>query len=131
MENYKELLEKAECTHNLAMAFLDKAEEEKRNGNIELSRQRKHDAYLAEVAAASMLPVTIQVEPSRSILYRSAASIALDLEYWDYAIKASEEGLMGLPPGWVLPELIDIKNQALLMKERNNEDRDKHTGSGR
>jgi hypothetical protein len=101
------MLQEIEKIHDEAMELLDKAQIAKLNKDIKLSHDLKLLAYEKESQAASML-LNEDIEPSRSILYRSAASIAFDLGLFTEAEKLVCTGLVGNPPEWVAEELRDL-----------------------
>ena len=71
MKRVRELHEKA---MNLAeLAFVAKLE-----GDLVKASQLFRQAFEKEAEAAKLVPATPSSEPTRSILYRSAASLALD-----------------------------------------------------
>lgn len=105
------------CTllHRQAMAAYDEAQNFNKRGHALTARQRIHRAALLEGMAAGMLEDRVDLEPSRSVLYRSAATLAL--EYGDL-VEASnlvEKGLAGHPPAEIRAELQDVR--AAIAKE--------------
>lgn len=83
--------------HEQAMTFAQNAlvlrERGKHAEAIELARQ----ATALEVKAASVLEKTREDEPTRSILYQSAASLALQSEQLELAERLIADGLSGFP----------------------------------
>jgi hypothetical protein len=73
----------------------------------ELSRQ----AYEYEVQAADLIPEAAASEPTRSILYRSAASLAFQCKEFGIAQRLIAKGLSGYPPPRVEQELKDLYEQ--------------------
>ena len=69
-------------------------------------------AFELESAAAELLQTECSAEPSRSILYRSAASLALECGENDAASRLIMTGLLGNPPGEIADELKDLYEQA-------------------
>ena len=107
------MLVEIEKIHDEAMELLDQAHIALLNKNHTLALQMKQQAFEKEREASNRLS-NEDIEPSRSILYRSAASIALDLGFYKEAEKLACAGLMGNPPEWVENELRDIFNKKIL-----------------
>ena len=64
--------------HDQAMALAEKSSVAKINGNLEQANTLLRQAYKNELEAASLLKDISSPEPTRSILFRSAASLAID-----------------------------------------------------
>lgn len=96
--------------HETAMELLDK-------GLLERDSSRARDwfrsAFEKERAAASLLAEARDEEPTRSVLYRSAATLALDCREYDEAERLIAEGLSGTPPAEIACELKDLRQQVL------------------
>jgi hypothetical protein len=69
--------EKITKLHDEAMDFAEDAIVAKRRGNLEKYQELIRKAFEAEKQAANLLASEFDYEPSRSILYRSAAGLAL------------------------------------------------------
>jgi hypothetical protein len=69
-------------------------------------------AFEAERAAAEMLYSSLSEEPARSILFRSAAVLALECNDLSEAGRLAAAGLSGRPPGKIADELHDIWERA-------------------
>lgn len=69
---------------------------------VELNRQ----ACVLETQAANM--VEVGAEPTRGVLYRSAAWLAYHAGDLAEARRLVERGLAGDPPGWLARELQDV-----------------------
>lgn len=65
-----------------------------------------------ETQAAEMLKDELGIEPSRSVLYRSAASMAISCEEYRHAEKLIATALMGNPPEEIAEELRDLLTEA-------------------
>ena len=102
--------ERAQRLHDLAM---DSAEEVllagKQNsaGSIKAYRQ----AFLYEREAANMLADDIAFEPSRAVLHRSAAALALECGEWRAAEQLICAALAGNPPEDIAEELRALLQQ--------------------
>jgi hypothetical protein len=104
----------AEKLHNEALFLLDKANVEILNKNKLKAIEYKRQALKKEEEAASILE--LDYEPSRSILFRSAASIAFEIEDYIHAEKLVFKGLIGSPPEWVENELRELYESIHLKK---------------
>lgn len=65
-----------------------------------------------ETAAADKVSKEKEFEPSRSILYRSAATIAIRCRKYKEAIRLANEGLSGFPPVEIKKELEEAASVA-------------------
>jgi len=97
--------------HREAMDLADRADMEKRRGNVDTARQFYGQAFKLEQAAATALATRYQDEPSRSILYRSAASLAMDIQQFNEAERLIAAALSGFPPPDIAEELRDLLEQ--------------------
>ncbi|MFY9820323.1 MAG: hypothetical protein WAM82_03015 [Thermoanaerobaculia bacterium] len=104
--------------HDTAMAFAEQAllsRDPLRAGPLFRS------AFEHERKAAELLEDALDYEPTRSVLYRSAATLARDCREYDEARRLIQKGLAGRPPDDVAGELNE------LLKSVNA---DEHRGSG-
>lgn len=76
----------------------------------ELARQ----AYALEEQAADLVPLDGASEPTRSILYRSAASLAYQGREFEIAQRLIAKGLLGQPPPQIKEELNNLYDQIRL-----------------
>jgi len=65
-------------------------------------------AFEHERKAAELLEGSYDYEPTRSVLYRSAATLARDCRDFSEAKRLIQEGLTGNPPGNVAAELKEL-----------------------
>ena len=89
--------------HNVAMELANEA--------LALRRQAKHlfeQAFEHEAAAARCHADRHDYEPTRSVLYRSAATLACDCGKLDEAERLAHEGLAGNPPKGIAEELRSV-----------------------
>lgn len=100
-------LTKANELHNLAMDYADEAFFAQRQGQYERARECFENAYSAEKSAAEQLADT-DLEPTRSILFRSAATLALDCGKVREAEKLVAFALAGDPPDDIADELREL-----------------------
>jgi hypothetical protein len=94
--------------HDQAMAFAEKASVAKLSGNLEQANTLLRQAYRNEVEAAKLLEDISSPEPTRSILFRSAASLAIDCNALREAERLVAIGLSGNPPSYIAEELRDL-----------------------
>ncbi|MFM2431563.1 MAG: hypothetical protein RLZZ511_2776 [Cyanobacteriota bacterium] len=66
------------------------------------------EAFELEAQAAALLANEWQAEPTRSVLYRSAATLALRCDQVKAAERLVVTGLMGHPPEEIAAELRDL-----------------------
>lgn len=93
--------------HNRAMDEAEYAFMARRRGDEEQARQHFRIAYELESEAALIVAETTS-EPSRSVLLRSAASLAYNCGKYLEAEKLIVEGLHGNPPKEIAQELRDL-----------------------
>jgi len=97
--------------HRSAMDFADRAfiakQEGKQRSFITLSRK----AFHAEKKAAELCQGQYAIEPTRSILHRSAAALALDCGELREAERLIAMALAGEPPQQIAEELRDLLEQ--------------------
>jgi len=94
--------------HQKAMDLAERAVILKNNGNIEKAEKFFRESFKNEAEAAGLVPATPSSEPTRSILYRSAAALALDCGELREAEKLAAAGLAGDPPPGIADELRKI-----------------------
>ena len=101
MDKYNQL-------HNEAMELVEKAFQIKQEGNSILSKDFFEKALTKECEAAHYFIDKFDCEPTRSVLYRSAASIAIDCNKNREAEKLISTALAGEPPDEIAIELRDL-----------------------
>lgn len=99
----------AGALHDLAMDCCDVATLARLSNDMDKSRAYLYQAYLLEMKAARL----VAVEPSRSILYRSAASLALEIGAHEAARNLAVEGLKGDPTPQLQSELKEVLNKTV------------------
>lgn len=97
--------------HRKAMEKVDMADVARRQGKVDDATLLLREALHLERSAASMLLFTVDVEPTRSVLYRSAASIAMRCDDFKEAERLIAQGLSGHPPEEIAEELRDLYEQ--------------------
>lgn len=96
-------------SHRAAMEAYDAYEAALKAGRHAAARAALHEALALETAAAKAVPA--ELEPTRSVLFRSAASIALDAGLATDARHLIAEGLRGSPPAAIKQELLELLDQ--------------------
>jgi len=94
--------------HPKAMDLAEEAFSHRRKGHEDKAKRLFLEALELEQAAALLLPVSKDSEPSRSILFRSAASLAYNAEDFDAAERLIAFGLSGYPPLEIRDELKNL-----------------------
>lgn len=101
-----------EILHNSAMRFADEGLAAKRSGDTDLAIKHYRKAMLYERQAANILYADLTQEPSRSILFRSAGSLAMLCNDYKEAARLAASGLAGYPPDELADELRDVYDNA-------------------
>ncbi len=104
----KELSEKTYELHNAAMSYVDEAFFAKRKNDTEGEQKALRLALQKEREAAELLTYHLDLEPTRGILFRSAATIALNLKEFKEAKRLAEKGKAGKPIPCILQELEEV-----------------------
>lgn len=102
--------------HNKAMELCDAAFVAKLHKDMEEFKALSEQALEFERQAADFFAarLTPDVEPTRSVLYRSAASIAIDCGNYREAERLIATGLAGYPPEEIAEELRGLLEQVNL-----------------
>ncbi len=110
--------------HQKAMELADEAFYDSKKRDLQSAQDKYLAAFEYEKAAAMLLVNEYEEEPSRSVLFRSAASLLLNLPYpsdkhFRQAEKMVAHGLSGNPPEEIAEELRDAWRElmAQLQKE--------------
>ena len=101
-------MEKIEALHNQAMDLAEKAIIFRIRKRIDESIDVFNEAFLLEKEAAMLLKDLYEFEPSRSIMFRSAASLALNARLFRDAEKMIAIGLSGNPSESIADELRNL-----------------------
>ena len=99
--------------HNQAMALAQQALVARETGALAEAEEFARQALLFEARAAERLANTHKSEPTRSILYRSAAALACQSNDFAMALRLATEGLAGYPPPRIEQELNDLLEQSI------------------
>ncbi len=98
-------------THRQAMEQTDLALAARRHGDEALALRHFRKAYELEAQAAAAYATRLDAEPTRSVLFRSAATLALDCGLLPEAEKLVCTALIGNPPESIADELRDLLEQ--------------------
>jgi len=91
--------------HEEAMSFAERAFLARREGEGEQADSLFRKAFAKEKSAAGLVEGDEHLEPTRSVLHRSAASLAVECGEFNEAKRLAEIGLGGSPPGEIAEEL--------------------------
>ena len=114
MRGQKMSIQESQKQHREAMRMMDQALLAKMRGDARNHLKLLEQAYQLEATAASMIAGQIQLEPSRSVLHRSAASLALQCGKIREAEKLIAIALSGEPPEEIANELRDLLEEVFL-----------------
>ena len=95
--------------HREAMSFAEQADLARLHGDALQHRALVRRAFELERDAAGLVAET-RLEPTRSVLHRSAASLALEAQEFREAERLIGTGLGGSPPDEILSELRSLLN---------------------
>jgi len=98
-------------SHRQAMEFVDEALVARQGGHEKKYARLMKSALELERAAADQTALETGFEPTRSVLHRSAASIALDCGELSVAEQLICRGLLGKPPEEIADELRNLLEQ--------------------
>lgn len=94
--------------HHQAMELVDRSRLACVQGDYALADKYLHDAFLSERDAAFLTLNEVDLEPTRSVLCRSAASLALQCGEFRESERLIASGLAGRPPEEIAEELRDL-----------------------
>ncbi|MFH1268436.1 MAG: hypothetical protein ABIK89_22165 [Planctomycetota bacterium] len=94
--------------HRQAMERADQAAAAQKTGDFDEARRLCREACSLESAAAQALIDKLDVEPTRSVLFRSAASLAIEAQQFAHAAYLVACGLEGSPPEEIREELRNL-----------------------
>jgi hypothetical protein len=97
-----------ETLHHQAMELVDRAVLEKQQGDAIASLALLKSAFEQERSAADLVADQFDFEPTRSILHRSAAAIAVECSLLREAERLIGRALSGNPPADIADELRDL-----------------------
>jgi hypothetical protein len=94
--------------HQQAMDLAEAASVARLRGAIEQATQLTRQAFEQETQAANLLAGVLDAEPTRSVLHRSAASLAIECGEIRTAERLIATALSGNPPPEIAGELKDL-----------------------
>jgi len=94
--------------HHEAMRLVDQASELRRRGEEEEANTRLRQALEQERRAAELAAPDLTLEPTRSVLHRSAATLACQCGEYREAERLITTALSGTPPETIAEELRDL-----------------------
>ncbi|BAY16431.1 hypothetical protein NIES21_22590 [Anabaenopsis circularis NIES-21] len=94
--------------HKQAMDFAEMAQVAKLKGDSVLALQLSKQAFEKERLAAELIVSNLAAEPTRSVLHRSAATLAIDCGEIAAAERLIAIALSGNPPQEIAEELKDL-----------------------
>lgn len=100
-----------EQLHDKAMELADESDLAKIKGNPESANDFAMMACDYEEKAAALVSAIPENEPTRGILYRSAASLAYWYKDYPRALRLIKEGLSGFPAGEIAEEMIELREE--------------------
>jgi hypothetical protein len=94
--------------HQQAMDLAEAAAVARLRGVIEQVAQLTRQAFEQEAQAANLIASVLDAEPTRSVLHRSAASLAIECGELQAAERLIVTALSGSPPPEIAEELKDL-----------------------
>jgi hypothetical protein len=94
--------------HQQAMDLAEAAAVSRLRGDPERAAQLTHQAFVQETQAAALTASTLDAEPTRAVLHRSAASLAIECDELQAAERLIATALSGNPPPEIAEELKDL-----------------------
>jgi hypothetical protein len=101
-------MQNLETLHREAMELVDQAVLARQHQATEQAMQLTKAAFLKEQAAANLVANQFELEPTRSVLHRSAAVLALECAELREAERLIGQALAGHPPQEIANELRDL-----------------------
>jgi len=90
------------------MELVDQAVLARQRGDVKAMREFYRAAFAKERAAADLVANQLDLEPTRSVLHRSAAVLALECAELREAERLIGRALAGNPPDDIVDELRDL-----------------------
>lgn len=101
-------MSKLQEIHKKAMDLAEQADLAKLRGNTDQVQEILRQALALESEAAQLVADDLTAEPTRSVLHRSAASLAVECGEIQTAEKLIARALAGTPPSDIEDELKDL-----------------------
>lgn len=106
--------------HKEAMHFVDLADIAKKAGNAkDAARFTRLSFDYERVAAEAVVAHFLHVEPTRSVLLRSAATLAAECGELDEAIRLLHLGFSGDPPREIAAEMCEVMGEVMKAVQRD------------
>jgi hypothetical protein len=102
--------------HDKAMNLAEDAFHAQKSGREADAIRLFAEAVELEQEAANSLPLSEESEPTRSILFRSAASLAFNSKNYEVADRLIARGLSGFPPPEIMEELKNLYEDVNFMR---------------
>lgn len=102
-----------EILHREAMELVDQAVLARQQGNAEAVVMLARAAFLKEREAADLVANRFDLEPTRAVLHRSAAVLAIECNQLRDAERLIGRALSGNPPDDIADELRDLLLEAI------------------
>jgi type II secretory pathway component PulM len=94
--------------HRQAMDLAEQADLKRLRGDTAQVQELLRQALELEAEAAGMVANDVTAEPTRSVLHRSAAALAVECGEFSLAEKLIARALAGAPPSDIAAELKDL-----------------------
>jgi hypothetical protein len=101
-------MQDVETLHREAMELVDQAVLARQRGDAKAVMQYSREAFSKERAAADSVADQVDLEPTRSVLHRSAAVLAIECAELRDAERLIGRALSGNPPDDIADELRDL-----------------------
>jgi len=105
---YSQKMQNVETLHRAAMEFVDQAVLARQEGDVARVAELAQAAFGKERAAADLVADRLDLEPTRSVLHRSAATLAVECGQLRDAERLIGRALAGNPPDDIANELRDL-----------------------
>lgn len=102
--------------HRNAMTLADEAHSAKLHGDISKATALLRKAFEKEREAASKMATRLNIEPTRSVLHRSAATLAIECGEHREAERLISTALSGQPPDEIADELRGLLEQVYFVR---------------
>lgn len=109
--------------HHQAMRLVDQASDLRRRGEEQEGNARLRQAFEHERQAAELAAPDPALEPTRSVLHRSAATLAWQCGEYREAERLITTALSGTPPETIAEELRDLLLQVYFEQSPRNKRR--------
>ena len=109
-------MSKVKDLHQQAMDLAEQADLKKLSGDVTQANEILKQALALETEAAQLMAEDMTAEPTRSVLHRSAATLAIECGELQMAEKLIAVAISGTPPLDIAEELKDLFIQINLHK---------------